>query len=57
MEHSPTLRMAAPAGRMKADAIDVLDFSVGRPDSPTPEVAKDLPFGGNIFILQARPLR
>jgi len=40
MEHSPTLRIAALAGRMKADGIDVLDFSVGQPDFPTPEVAK-----------------
>ena len=41
MEHSPTLRIAALAGRMKADGIDVLDFSVGQPDFPTPEVAKE----------------
>lgn len=41
MEHSPTLRIAALAGRMKADGVDVLDFSVGQPDFPTPEVAKE----------------
>jgi aspartate aminotransferase len=41
MEHSPTLRIAALAARMKADGIDVLDFSVGQPDFPTPEVAKE----------------
>ncbi len=41
MEHSPTLRIAALAGRMKGDGVDVLDFSVGQPDFPTPDVAKE----------------
>ncbi len=41
MEHSPTLRIAALAGRMKAEGLDVLDFSVGQPDFPTPDVAKE----------------
>ncbi len=41
MEHSPTLRIAALATRMKAEGKDVLDFSVGQPDFPTPEAAKE----------------
>lgn len=41
MEHSPTLRIAALAGRMKSEGIDVLDFSVGQPDFPTPHTAKE----------------
>ncbi len=41
IEHSPTLRIAALAKRMTADGLDVLDFSVGQPDFPTPEAAKE----------------
>lgn len=40
IEHSPTLRIAASAKRMKAEGLDVLDFSVGQPDFATPEPAK-----------------
>ena len=41
VEHSPTLRIAALAKRMSSEGIHVLDFSVGQPDFPTPEVVKD----------------
>lgn len=41
VEHSPTLRIAALAKRMVGEGIHVLDFSVGQPDFPTPEVAKE----------------
>lgn len=37
---SPTLKIAAKAKAMKAEGIDVIDFSVGEPDFPTPENIK-----------------
>lgn len=37
---SPTLRISARAGQMRAQGIDVVDFSVGEPDFPTPDVIK-----------------
>jgi aspartate/methionine/tyrosine aminotransferase len=37
---SPTLRIGAKAGQMRAQGIDVVDFSVGEPDFPTPEPIK-----------------
>jgi aspartate/methionine/tyrosine aminotransferase len=37
---SPTLKISAKARAMKAEGIDVLDFSVGEPDFPTPENIK-----------------
>lgn len=37
---SPTLRISARAIQMKAQGIDVVDFSAGEPDFPTPEVVK-----------------
>ena len=37
---SPTLRVAALAGEMKRQGHDVLDFSAGQPDFPTPETVK-----------------
>jgi len=37
---SPTLRISARALQMKAQGIDVVDFSAGEPDFPTPEVVK-----------------
>jgi len=37
---SPTLRISAKAGSMKAEGIDVIDLSVGEPDFPTPENVK-----------------
>ena len=37
---SPTLRINARARQMRAQGIDVVDFSVGEPDFPTPEVVK-----------------
>ena len=38
---SPTLRISAKAKAMKAEGIDVVDLSVGEPDFPTPENAKN----------------
>jgi aspartate aminotransferase len=37
---SPTLRVAALAGELKRQGHDVLDFSAGQPDFPTPEPVK-----------------
>ncbi len=37
---SPTLQINALAGRMRAAGEDVLDFSAGQPDFPTPERVK-----------------
>lgn len=37
---SPTMKIAAKAIAMKAQGIDVVDFSVGEPDFPTPEFIK-----------------
>jgi len=37
---SPTLRISARAQAMRAQGIDVVDFSAGEPDFPTPEVVK-----------------
>ncbi|HVN75714.1 MAG TPA: pyridoxal phosphate-dependent aminotransferase [Thermoanaerobaculaceae bacterium] len=37
---SPTLRINARATQMRAQGIDVVDFSVGEPDFPTPEAVK-----------------
>ena len=41
LELSPTLRINAKAKAMKAEGIDVIDFSVGEPDFPTPSDIKD----------------
>ena len=41
VELSPTFRINALARRMKAQGIDVLDFSVGEPDFETPRCAKE----------------
>jgi aspartate aminotransferase len=38
---SPTLRISALATQMRDDGIDVLDFSAGQPDFPTPEGVKE----------------
>jgi aspartate/methionine/tyrosine aminotransferase len=40
IELSPTLRISAKAKAMRAEGIDVIDFSVGEPDFPTPENVK-----------------
>jgi aspartate aminotransferase len=40
IELSPTFRINAIARRLRADGVDVLDFSVGEPDFPTPASAK-----------------
>jgi aspartate/methionine/tyrosine aminotransferase len=41
LELSPTLRINAKAKVMQAEGIDVIDFSVGEPDFPTPSDIKD----------------
>ena len=41
LELSPTLRINAKAKAMKAEGIDVIDFSVGEPDFNTPTTIKD----------------
>ncbi len=38
---SPTLKIAAKAISMKAEGVDVINFSVGEPDFPTPQFIKD----------------
>ncbi len=38
---SSTLRIAAKAAQMKQDGIDLIDFSIGEPDFPTPTNIKD----------------
>lgn len=38
---SPTMAVMAEAMRLKAAGEDVVDFSAGQPDFPTPEVARD----------------
>ena len=37
---SSTLKISARAKSMRADGIDVIDFSVGEPDFPTPDHVK-----------------
>ena len=41
VELSPTFKINAIANRMKAQGVDVLDFSVGEPDFETPKAAKE----------------
>ncbi len=41
LEMSPTLRIDAKAKAMRAAGIDVINFSAGQPDFPTPEPVKD----------------
>jgi aspartate/methionine/tyrosine aminotransferase len=38
---SPTLRISAKAKAMRAEGIDIVDLSVGEPDFPSPENAKN----------------
>ena len=38
--HSPTMRISALAGKLRAEGVDVLDFSAGQPDFPTPDSVK-----------------
>ncbi len=38
---SPTMKIAAKAIAMKAEGHDIIDFSVGEPDLPTPDHIKD----------------
>ena len=40
VEMSPTFRINARARALRAEGADVLDFSVGEPDFPTPPAAK-----------------
>ncbi len=41
LELSSTLRISAKARAMRSEGIDVIDFSVGEPDFPTPSDIKD----------------
>lgn len=38
---SPTFKINAIANRLKSQGVDILDFSVGEPDFPTPSSAKE----------------
>src|SRR6202050_5605357 len=40
ISESSTMRIAAEAGKLKADGVDVVDFSAGEPDFPTPDNIK-----------------
>jgi len=41
LEESQTMALAARAGRMKAEGIDVVSLTAGEPDFPTPQPIKD----------------
>ena len=41
VEISPTMQIAARAIMMKSEGIDLVDFTVGEPDFPTPEFIKN----------------
>lgn len=41
LSESQTMALAAKAGRMKADGIDVVSLTAGEPDFPTPQLIKD----------------
>lgn len=41
IELSQTLRISARAGELRAEGVDVVDFSVGEPDFPTPQLIKE----------------
>ena len=40
ISESSTLRVAADAARLRSEGVDVVDFSAGEPDFPTPENVK-----------------
>jgi aspartate aminotransferase len=40
ISESSTMKVAAEAGRLKREGVDVVDFSAGEPDFPTPENIK-----------------
>ena len=40
VEISPTMKIAARVIMMKSEGIDLVDFTVGEPDFPTPEFIK-----------------
>ncbi len=39
--YSPTLAVSDLAARLRAEGRDILDFSAGQPDFPTPEAVKE----------------
>lgn len=41
LSESQTMALAAKAGRMKADGIDVVSLTAGEPDFPTPAIVKE----------------
>jgi aspartate aminotransferase len=41
ISESSTMKVAAEAGRLKREGVDVVDFSAGEPDFPTPQNIKD----------------
>jgi aspartate aminotransferase len=41
ISESSTMKVAAEAGRLKREGVDVVDFSAGEPDFPTPKNIKD----------------
>ncbi|MEK6649681.1 MAG: aminotransferase class I/II-fold pyridoxal phosphate-dependent enzyme, partial [Bacteroidota bacterium] len=41
LSESQTMALAAKAGRMKADGIDVVSLTAGEPDFPTPQLVKE----------------
>ncbi len=41
IQPSPTMAVMADAMRLKAEGVDVVDFSAGQPDFPTPQHIKD----------------
>ena len=40
---SPTMKVAAEAAKLRRQGVDVVDFSAGEPDFPTPEHARPRP--------------
>jgi aspartate aminotransferase len=41
IEISPTMKIAAKAIILKSEGVDLVDFTVGEPDFPTPEFIKN----------------
>ena len=40
---SPTMSVMAEAMRLRSEGVDIIDFSAGQPDFPTPEYVKQAP--------------
>src|ERR1700734_620540 len=40
ISESPTMKTAADAAKLRAEGVDVVDFSAGEPDFPTPDNIK-----------------